>query len=259
MIKNWKFGVANVTSNTEELLQAQQSQLSNIIILDDDRSFYEIVNPATGERVLPPKVSFMSILLPSFNIVDIYMNGDKNGAFNMYEEYLYTNKNAIDCIESVVAVVLLGKNILFYIPGNANVILDFSRVLFEYIAMRYNLIVAPTNSIGGFTNNINDSQYLSALLNGLYVNNVINITQYMILYPNNILPCMEATINIITKFNISNEFIKNCLGLSPDTYLTQDVLQNFVMEYINGWQNANNDRISTDLIIPFVQVNRRQL
>ena len=227
------WGMTYFTSDYNEMIMAQNSRKFKIVIIDDDRSKYEILDPSTGQYKLPNDVSFMSVLLPPFEAVSNYIDGDLIKARSLYEAYLNEDYVVAQCMSAILAALFYGKNVLFFIPYDEEMSFEFGSVLFGYMNTAYGLSIGNIRVMESGAPYPNPIQ-LATIMCLMYDMGNITFEEFVINFPDGIPPMNSTCQNIINASGIDEIYIKAFLNINQNCVLMQNDIYKFVLMYMNG-------------------------
>lgn len=256
------WGATYFTSNYEELYMAQANPNFNIIIIDDDRRRYEIMDPSTGNYRLPDRVSFMSVLLPPFDSVSAYIDGRLLDAENIYNQYLYADYVVAQNLSAILAAVFYGKHLLFFIPPDEEISFDFSRVLFAYIQSNYGLRIGQI-SIPQSGLPMPTVYQLGAMIELMYDMGNAPFDIFVMNYPDGLMPSQFTIDKIYREGNMNDDIIRGLLNFPSYINIAPEHVAQAMVVYIKkardiAFRKREQQQNNQELKSPFVQMGEQK-
>jgi hypothetical protein len=250
------WGATYFTSNYDELYMTQTNPNFNIVIIDDDRRRYEVIEPSTGKYRLPDRVSFMSVLLPPYEAMSAYIDGRILDSENIYSQYLYADYVVAQCLSAILTAVFHGKQLLFFIPADEDIAFEFSRILFGYIQSAYGLRIGrlgiPQSGIPMPT-----VYQMGAMIELMYDMNNANFDEFVINFPEGLIPSGFTIDKIYREGNLNETIIRRLLELPEYVYITPEHIPQAIVVYIRKAREVAYKKLqnrSNQLESPFVQL-----
>ena len=193
------YGNINFTSNMDVVRSAVYDQTCKIVALVDnyDSISRDIPNAALG-----------SVLLPPYGAVMQYLDGNVQGFYKEYFEYL-GSKEADTFMCLLLAASARGFNLVIYVPRDEANNLKFVDALGQYMNMAYGVTIGNDE---GLPFNFN-TNFMPQVLCRLYMHDLISYQELLVAYP----PNTMLSEYIIPKLALEMRFF----GISPDDVSAQ--------------------------------------
>ena len=196
MIKEHWLSPLVVSTNFEEKNRAIINPDYRVIIMDDVPAKYmQLIN---GEYKLPKNVSILPVLLPQFDSIDAYIEGDFEKSHELYDEYLNTSPYVQHCLNTIFTLLFNNIAVFIYVPASEDPIVDCVNVLINYLNNRYGIMACTANQLFPAINvySLNPVKY-ATVIDLMYTYNTIPIDEFCFQYPIEYAPLNPNTISRI--------------------------------------------------------------
>lgn len=195
----------SILHNENEILQCLGTGGKIIMVTEDVPDF--VRHPLYGTSALSAVC-----LLPQYNSISSYIDGDLQDFAASYMEYLSTPDNTMyfaSILSAIVSSIPMG-----FIFGKEEIEVAATNVFLEYFMARYGICIDPMGQ------SYMQREYIPTILNVLFDYNLISGSEFLYIYPENvqigpqqlqklayIMPPIPGTIN--TDFNyLQNYFME---------------------------------------------------
>jgi len=170
-----------ISMNFEEKNMAINNPEYRVIIMDDSPAKY--MQLIQGEYRLPKNVSVLPVLLPPFDSINAFIEGEFEKSNLIYEDYL-NSPYVQHCLNTIFTLLFNNVAVMIYIPEDADPVINCINTLINYIYARYGVITCNSSQIVPALdmNNIDLNKY-AVLIDLMYMNNTIPLDEFALQYP----------------------------------------------------------------------------
>ena len=230
-----------ITTNFEEKNMALSNPNFRVIIMDDDPAKYmELIQ---GEYKLPKNLSVLPVLLPTFESIDAYIEGDYEKSNLIYESYL-TSPIVQECLNVIFTLLFNNIAVLIYVPEDLHPVINCINTFINYLYANYAVMVSnssnpfPAIDLSRFNTEPDFINRYAVLIDLMYCHNTIPIMEFCVQFP------IEYT-NTISNLAM----YKICMeegGFEPNDSTYQDSM-NFAIRYIYGMKQSITEKYNNGL------------
>jgi len=244
MLKEHWLSPLVISTNSEEKNRAILNPDYKVIIMDDVPAKY--MQLISGEYKLPNNVSVLPVLLPQFESIDAYIEGDFEKSNILYEEYLSTSPYVQHCLNTIFTLLFNNIAVFIYVPEEEDPIVNCVNVLINYLINRYGIIPCTSYQLSPAINlNSVDPTKYAVLIDLLYTYNTIPTDEFCLQYPIQFVGlnpntaariCEEAT---KAGYTIPQNTWEECIAFA--TNYVYGLKQYIIQKYTN---NIQDNRVS---------------
>ena len=244
MLKEHWLSPLIVSTNFEERNIAITNPEYRVIIMDDTPAKYmQLIN---GEYVLSKNVNVLPVLLPQFESIDAYIEGEFERCNSLYEEYLSSSPYVQHCLNTIFTLLFNNVAVFIYVPEEDDPIVNCVNVLIQYIYARYGIITCTASQMLPAIDKmaIDPSKY-AVLIDLLYSYKTIPLDEFCLQYPIEYVSLNPNTAMIICQevknsgYSIPENSYEECINFAVN--YVYGLKQYIIQKYTNG---NNGDKVN---------------